>query len=247
MAKLARLITIPFSHYCEKARWALDWTRLPYQEDKYLPMAHKLATRGGTVPVLVTRHGRLADSAKILAFADAHAEVERRLYPRDAAPRAEVDALERVFNDELAPATRLFGYHHGLPRANALAELVAPGLTPVQRRLFPVLTPFVAPKIRARYAIDDGTATRARETILRVFADLSARLAGRKYLVGDRFTAADLTFASLAAPSLMPEGHPMWKSDLGALPEPLRAHIEELRATRAGEHGLRMYREHRRS
>jgi glutathione S-transferase len=30
----ARLVTIPMSHYCEKARWALDFARLPYVEER---------------------------------------------------------------------------------------------------------------------------------------------------------------------------------------------------------------------
>ena len=49
----------------------------------------------------------------------------------------------------------------------------------------------------------------------RVFEDIAARLAGgRRYLVGDRFTAADLTLAALAAPALLPAGYGV------RLPEP---------------------------
>lgn len=29
-----RLITIPASHYCEKVRWALDWLKIPYIEER---------------------------------------------------------------------------------------------------------------------------------------------------------------------------------------------------------------------
>ncbi|MEZ4340912.1 MAG: hypothetical protein R3B82_30175, partial [Sandaracinaceae bacterium] len=39
------LVTIAFSHYCEKARWALDLRRVPYRERRYLPAMHLLATR----------------------------------------------------------------------------------------------------------------------------------------------------------------------------------------------------------
>ena len=250
MSKPARLITIPFSHYCEKARWALDWTGLAYTEDAFLPGPHKLATRGfkgrGTVPILVTRHGALTDSAEILNFADAHAIVERRLYPREEAGAKQVAELEKTFNCDLGKATRQFGYFHGLPRAAALAALVAPGLSRRQRAVFPFVVPIVRPLIRARYKADAEHAAKAKETIERVFADVSARLASRQYLVGDSFTAADLTFASLAAPSVFPAGHPKWASDRALLPGGLRALVEELRATRAGEHVMRMYREHRR-
>ena len=251
MAKPARLITIPFSHYCEKARWALDATGVSYVEDKYLPMVHKIATRaagGDMVPVLVTRHGALKDSAKILAFCDDHAHShadERRIYPREPAPKAEVDALEKVFNDDLGPATRLYGYFHALPHVRDLASLVAPGMTRIQRVLFPFAVPLVAPLIRKGYRVNEKYAERARETIRRVFADVSARLDGKKYLVGDRFGAADLTFAALSAPVLLPTGHPAWSDEVARVPEGLRALMTELRGTRAGEHVVRMYREHR--
>ena len=50
------LITIPISHYCEKARWALDRAGIPYRERAHLQAIHWFAVRraGGarTVPVL---------------------------------------------------------------------------------------------------------------------------------------------------------------------------------------------------
>ena len=39
------LVTIPFSHYCEKARWALDRAGLAYEERAHLPLAHYLPAR----------------------------------------------------------------------------------------------------------------------------------------------------------------------------------------------------------
>ena len=37
------LYTIPFSHYCEIARWSLDWSNKPFLECAYLPAFHLLA------------------------------------------------------------------------------------------------------------------------------------------------------------------------------------------------------------
>ena len=51
------LITIPISHYCEKARWGLDRAGVGYREQAHLQLIHWLAVRraggGTTVPVLV--------------------------------------------------------------------------------------------------------------------------------------------------------------------------------------------------
>ena len=55
---MRRLITIPMSHYCEKARWALDRLGLRYVEERHLQVFHYPRTywfsRGPTVPVLIT-------------------------------------------------------------------------------------------------------------------------------------------------------------------------------------------------
>ena len=69
----ARLITISFSHYCEKARWALDRAGVEYTEEAHLPLFHYTATyrNGGkrTVPLLVADAGKtvVRDSTDIIA------------------------------------------------------------------------------------------------------------------------------------------------------------------------------------
>ena len=71
------LITIPFSHYCEKARWALERGRVGFREEPHAPFFSRLATRrhGGkasTVPVFVKDDKTLlTDSTDILHFVDA--------------------------------------------------------------------------------------------------------------------------------------------------------------------------------
>ncbi len=55
------LVTIPISHYCEKARWALDRAGIAYREQPHIQLIHIAAARraggGRTVPVLVTGDG----------------------------------------------------------------------------------------------------------------------------------------------------------------------------------------------
>lgn len=69
---MLRLVTIPISHYCEKARWALERADLEYREERHIQGVHRLAARraggGVTVPVLVTPQGSIGESALILAW-----------------------------------------------------------------------------------------------------------------------------------------------------------------------------------
>jgi glutathione S-transferase len=78
------------------------------------------------------------------------------------------------------------------------------------------------------------------------FSRIAQHLAdGRRYLIGDQFSVADLTFAALAAVILLPRPHPTEMPPLEEFPDEPRAQIEKWRATPAGEFGLRMYRDHR--
>src|SRR4051794_29219587 len=96
---LPRLVTIPISHYGERARWALDYAGIAYREAHHLQMfswgaAYALGGRK-TLPVLVTGAGVLNDSADILRWASDRAAVP--LYPVEAADRREVERLEAEF------------------------------------------------------------------------------------------------------------------------------------------------------
>jgi glutathione S-transferase len=95
-----RLYTIPISHYCEKARWALDMTGFAYTEERHLQASHwRPVRRAGcsrTVPVLATGDRVLAESHDLLELAGDH--VEPSLFPTDEAAvlEAEYDAIART-------------------------------------------------------------------------------------------------------------------------------------------------------
>ncbi|MGK4003543.1 glutathione S-transferase family protein [Sorangium sp. So ce1036] len=257
-----RLITIPFSHYCDKARWALDRAGVPYREEGHLPLAHALpALRAGgrrTVPVLVTRSGALADSTDILRYLDAFVPAGRALFPRaPGALRAEVASLEDRFDRDLGPATRRVVYFHLLPDEAAAFSLMARSFRSPEGgaaapppwfgpRMFRAYFPVARAVMRRAMRIDAASAERSRGEIRAAFDAVNERLRdGRPFLAGDRFSAADLTFAALAAPVLLPEHHPVPLPELAGLPAALRALVEALRAEPAGAFGLRMYREQR--
>lgn len=105
--------------------------------------------------------------------------------------------------------------------------------------------PVVTRLIKRGLRIDAAGAARSREVIDRTFATVADLLAdGRRYLCGDRFTAADLTFAALAAPVLMPDAYATAYMP-ATQPPAFRALVDELRATPAGAFGLRVYADHR--
>lgn len=65
---------------------------------------------------------------------------------------------------------------------------------------------------------------------------------GRPFLVGDRFTAADLSLASMMAPFLLPPEYGVRLPHPDRVSPAMRATVDEMRGTLAGQHALRMYR-----
>jgi glutathione S-transferase len=106
--------------------------------------------------------------------------------------------------------------------------------------------PIVA-MMRRGLRIYPAEAKKSEERILEVFEQVAARVAGgARYLVGGRFTAADLTFAALAAPVLLPPDYGWPLPSLDELAPELRAIVLRFRAHPAGAFGLELYRAERR-
>jgi glutathione S-transferase len=233
-----RLITIPISHYCEKARWALERAQIAYREEPHLQgihWAHVWRAGGGrTAPVLVTGDVVLTESADILHWVDARSDLN--LYPAGAA------ALEARFDAELGPHGRRWMYHRIFERSDLVRRYGATGVPRWERALLPLGLPFVRGLINRYLDVDDTTAAASRERVRALFDEVGERLSdGRRYLVGDRFTAADLSFAALAAAVLVPSRYGVPLPPLEALSEPFAGEVRALRAHPAGAFALRLY------
>jgi glutathione S-transferase len=79
-----------------------------------------------------------------------------------------------------------------------------------------------------------------------VFDEVARRLDGREYLVGDRFSRADLSFAALSAAVLIPENYGVPFPRLDELPQEMAEGAQSFRDHPAGAFALRMYARHRR-
>jgi glutathione S-transferase len=244
----AIFITIPLSHYCEKARWALDRLGVPYREQPHAPLLHRLATRrhqGGSVPILVHDGQCIVDSTAILEYADAFGGGDR-LYPRDPATRQEVSALEEQFDAHLGPHVRRWAYLELLARPALLRSIWSRGVPGLEALAIRMLVPLARRLVRSAYKVTPDGAQRSLERVRESFRLVEQRLAdGRRYLVGGRFSAADLAFAALAAPALLPPEcravHPAFEELSGGM----QREISALRATVAGQFALRLFAQER--
>ncbi len=242
------LITIPVSHFCEKARWALDRVGAAYREEPHPPMFHYRRTRrvggGRTVPVLVTDLGVFPDSTEILRFLDSRHADGWRPYPQDALLRAQAEELEELFDTQLGPHTRRAAYHHLLAQKRLFLDTALHGAGGWEKSLFTIMRPAVCWLMRRGMNITPESAERSLGRVREVFSTVTDRLAdGRHFLVGEGFSAADLTFAALAAPVILPRGYGAPLPALSDLPADFLALVEEFRTSPAGAFAQRMYRD----
>jgi glutathione S-transferase len=243
----ARLITIPFSHYCEKARWALEVCGVAYDEDGHLPLFHYLATLPAgakrTVPAVIDGKQVIPDSTEIIAWADA--QRPGALLPEREADRADALALEDDLDRHLGPATRRWLYFQVLDRKD-LDHILLQSLPRWEILALRATRPVAISYLKRSLKVDAAGAERSRVKIDEMFANVGALLGdGRRYLVGDRFTVADLTFAALAAPVVLPPQYGVPLPPLDSFEPAAREQIETWRRSPPGQFALRIYNEHR--
>ncbi len=241
---------IPISHYNEKVRWALAYKGVEHERRAPMPGAHMAValwlTRGTTktFPVIELDGERIGDSTAIIAALEERYP-EPPLYPSDPAERARALALEDFFDEELGPHARLLAFHHAIRHRESLAHVGAGYLPARVRDSGPAraaFASFATGFVRLRYGVaSEDAAGAAEQRVLAALDRLEAELGEDEYMVGDDFSVADLTAATLLYPLAQPSEGP-------ALP-PTPPSLEPVLAQLAERPGIRwareMFRRHR--
>lgn len=228
---------LPVSHYSEKVRWALDHKAI--QHDRHAPITgYHIAlalvlTRGRhyTLPVLELAGRRIGDSTEIIAALET-AYPESPLYPDDPDERRRALALEDFFDEQLGAFVRRFAFH-ALRSDHPRFDELAAGQVPAVLARYPRIAGAYARAftgLRFRTVSDD----RADEALAKVLAALDrieAELSENQYLIGDRFTVADLTAAALFYPLVLPPEGPLQMDPPAGVAE-VRSAIESRRGYR---------------
>lgn len=256
-----RLISIRFSHYNEKARWALDWHRVPYVEKTYLPVlsmagviwhggakkqGDRVSTKWSTPLLISAEGGRLQDSAAISRHIDArHGRPDTSLYRYGA----ETHVLEDHLHDSFGPHTRRLAYFYLMQEEQLLFDIFRLNSGAAQTALVKAAWPLVK-KALGNLGLSAERAQKSRDKVLHEFDAAAARLSKSRgaFLLGEHFSAADVSFAALASPVLAVqsgEGFGGAIVPIDRLPEALGSFVRELRSHEAGQFALRLYRTHR--
>jgi glutathione S-transferase len=247
---MLRLLTIPISHYCEKARWALERARIDYREERHVQGLHRLFVRrargDGTVPVLLAPGRVIASSREIVVWADAQLEPDQRLFRAGGGPDDPLRGICDRLDERLGPAGRRLMYVHMLEQRDLALRYNNQGVPAWEGRAISAGWPLMQRLIARVLDIHAGVELEDERVVFAELDYVAGLLAdGGPFLSGERFGAADLTFASMAAAVVFP---PVYSVDLPQPPElepRTAALVRRARSHPAGEHAMRMFEQHR--
>ena len=214
-----RLITFAASHFCEKARWALDWHGIAYDEIGWPPGLHLIlakccGAKQRTVPFVLDGTDVIQGSGAIIDWAESKAQDRgRSLNPKAALDEAK--EVERRADEVIAVNVRRLAFAELLPgHAHLVKSALFYRASGWRRQAGNVMWPVAWRILMRMYDIRPGAAAESRSKLEAELDWLDGKLAdGRTYLVGDRFSRADLAVASLLAnfarPKELPAHHGM--------------------------------------
>jgi glutathione S-transferase len=241
------LYQLHWSHYVEKVRWALDykglkWSALdidPFTKHQMQHLAYKTKLDSGselyTVPTIhdEATGAVVGESSGILSYLE-KAYPSPALYPADEIERGEVSRWMLWLDSTLGLGARRLAYTQiALEHPGYLGELFVPhivkagGARTLKGKLAGTL---IAGVLSRRFRFLHNRADRVFERVEQCLLLAARRLSTHRYLVGERFTAADITLAALLRPvTLVPyfRSHPRLQQLFDWRSKQLEAHRRE--------------------
>lgn len=243
------LLTIPYSHYCERARWALDYCGITYTETGHAPFFHAYHNRKAgalrTVPALLTPKGVIDGSDHILTFADQHGQRHPSLYPE--LQNRSIRSWESRFDKGFGVKSRVWAYIYLQETPELLHEILNQGSLWEYRLLKPIV-PQVLNTIVKLYKAYPQRLKRIEAELDTFFDQCDFMLRDqRPFFMGSHFSAVDITLCALAGVLVMPPEYGFRYPNLEKYPEAMQHRILQWRKRPVGQYILRMYANHRNS
>lgn len=211
------LYVFAISHYCEKARWALDHYCIDYHLHFTMPganrkIAKRLGAKTGSLPFLQIDGGAIAGSDAIIDWGETNRQLDCASLNSD-----DLDALratEKRLDDAIGVHVRRYYYSDALFNDPASVRPIFSRDLPLLQRIGVTLAwPKIVPIMIKGMDLGGRQGLESRDILLRELDWLDGLLSdGRPFLHGDGLTRADITAASLLAPLVNPPKHPVYAS-----------------------------------
>ncbi|MDO8266963.1 MAG: glutathione S-transferase [Moraxellaceae bacterium] len=193
------LVGMYFSPWTERARWALDYHKVPYKYVEYTTLLGQplLRLRAGkpfgkvSVPLLITPNERVNDSFEIAVYSDQMSEQEPLVPPAHFAEiKNWTESAELALYSARLRATR---------RIQASSEALAdrlPGYTPnLLRKAFVPMAYIATGYILRKYQLEDDDDEKLLKNMDEFFDKANNALSGRRF-VFENLSFADIVIAT---------------------------------------------------
>lgn len=204
------LYQFPISHFCEKVRWTLDYKQIDHKVKNLLPGIHvktiKKLARRSSVPVLVHDDKAIQGSSEIISYLDEQFP-ERSLTPENNQLKNQALEWEKYADDELGIHVRLYCYHFLLEHPKIVVPFLAHNGPWYGKFLLSRMFPKLKIRMRQLMNINEESAQTSKEHIETAINKLYNHYQEHKFLVGEQFSRADLTAASMLAPLCRADGY----------------------------------------
>jgi len=211
-----KLYIFVHSHFCEKGRWALNHFDIDFEPTYLTPGMHvvfakKLKLPDSTLPILVVDGEVVQGSGNIIDWAEHQSNnPEKSLVPSEGLDKCL--ELEKRLDDRAGVHVRRLYYSEALIEYPAqVHQIFSKDLTFINKMVLRGSWGIVR-KLMIK-GMDLGAEQREEsKTIIEQELDwLDDMLSdGRQFLIGDKFSRADLTAASLLSPIVRPKEHPVY-------------------------------------
>jgi glutathione S-transferase len=202
-----QLYDFRFSHFSEKARWALDFKGIAYTPRHLLPGFHMRTTRKlaplTCVPILKADTVAIQDSTEIINFLE-QTFPDWSLTPPDSNDANEALEWEEYLDEEIGVTIRRWFYYHALPDRPRAVRFLCQGVPWYQRSLFAFSFAPIRRAMTQMMDVHAGPARDAERRFMTAFDRLDKALERCPFLVGNRFSRADLTACALLWPLCRP-------------------------------------------
>jgi glutathione S-transferase len=233
------------SMYPEKARWALDYKGIPHVRHSLLPGPHIAMLvprfRQKALPILTQGDIVVKGSAAVIDYLE-QTFPEPSLYPADPSLRTRALELQTWFDDAGAHVRRAY-FRDFLPANAYVADLFSTGQPALVRLLYRTAFPATRMVMKLDMMITDRGADEGLRRTQEALDIVIKNRGPEGYLVGNRFSVADLAAATILQPVALPDEYPV------AFPQPHPPGLEQWLARWAGHPGTEwvreMYRRHR--
>ncbi|HEX5033240.1 MAG TPA: glutathione S-transferase family protein, partial [bacterium] len=210
----------------------------------HLRKTRKMGCGATSLPVL--RHGGqiIQGSDAIIDYLD-RIRPEPGLTPLDPQQAAEAREWELFLDREIGVHLRRYFYHYLLAQPAMAKRMILHNTSFSTRAIYAFAFPAIRRLMRRAMNIRPETAEKSRQRLLQAIDRLNDTLKNRSYLVGDRFSRADMSAAALLAPLCTPPEHSFPFPKEEEMPEVLRDFRAAHRQEPFFQWTLKLYREHR--